>query len=136
MSVSYEPAVVVGAGPYGLAVAAHLRAKDVPLRVFGEPMSAWTRNMPVGMCLKSAPSASSLSAPTSGYTLLDYCRHTATSLGADGPVPIELFAQYGQWFQEQLVPVEQGRVVSVRERADGGFDVALDTGEVVGTRRW
>jgi hypothetical protein len=133
MSVSYEPAIVVGAGPYGLAVAAHLRGRGVPVRVFGEPMSAWTRNMPVGMFLKSAPSASSLSAPKSGYTLLDYCRETSTSLGPHGPVPIELFARYGQWFQDQLVPVEQVRVVSVRQRADRGFDVALDTGEVVTT---
>ena len=37
---------IIGAGPYGLAVGAHLRAADVPVRVFGEAMAFWRRNMP------------------------------------------------------------------------------------------
>ena len=49
------PAVVIGAGPYGLSVAAHLRARGVPVRVFGEVMSSWRLHMPRGMCLKSTP---------------------------------------------------------------------------------
>ena len=44
------PAVVIGAGPYGLSVAAHLRARGVPVRVFGEVMSSWRLHMPGGMC--------------------------------------------------------------------------------------
>ena len=67
------PAVVIGAGPYGLSVAAHLRARGVPVRVFGEVMSSWRMHMPRGMCLKSTPSASSLSTPLPGYGLADYC---------------------------------------------------------------
>ena len=45
------PAVVIGAGPYGLSVAAHLRARGVPVRVFGEVMSSWRMHMPRGMRL-------------------------------------------------------------------------------------
>ena len=52
--------VVVGAGPYGLSIAAHLRARGSRVRVFGEPMGSWRHNMPAGMFLKSTPSASSL----------------------------------------------------------------------------
>ena len=43
---------VVGAGPYGLAVAAHLRAANISTRVFGEAMSFWQRHMPEGMLLQ------------------------------------------------------------------------------------
>jgi len=41
--------VVIGAGPYGLAVAAHLKARGVATHAFGEPMSFWRRHMPKGM---------------------------------------------------------------------------------------
>lgn len=45
-----NPAVVVGAGPYGLAVAARLRARRVPVRVFGDVLDSWAHEMPAGMC--------------------------------------------------------------------------------------
>ena len=40
---------IIGAGPYGLSAAAHLRqVKGLDVRVFGEPMSFWECNMPAG----------------------------------------------------------------------------------------
>ena len=44
---------VIGAGPYGLAVAAHLRSAAIGTRVFGRPMSFWREHMPKGMRLRS-----------------------------------------------------------------------------------
>ena len=49
---NYDVAVI-GAGPYGLSVAAHLREQSLKVIVFGRPMSFWDRNMPVGMLLRS-----------------------------------------------------------------------------------
>ena len=57
--------VIVGAGPYGLSVASHLQARGVPARISGEVMASWRNMMSAGMCLKSAPWASSLGAPWS-----------------------------------------------------------------------
>ena len=54
---------IIGAGPYGLAAAAHLRARSVETRIFGEPMEFWKRHMPRGMFLRSSPSASNLDDP-------------------------------------------------------------------------
>ncbi len=34
-----NPIVIIGAGPYGLAAAAHLRAAGVGVHVFGEAMA-------------------------------------------------------------------------------------------------
>ena len=45
--------VIIGAGPYGLSVAAHLRAHGVAFRIFGAPLDSWRNHMPVGMMLKS-----------------------------------------------------------------------------------
>lgn len=70
--------VVIGAGPYGLSTAAHLKARGLHVRVFGSPMASWAENMPAGMLLKSPPSASVLCAPKPGFTLDAYARQTGS----------------------------------------------------------
>jgi FAD-dependent urate hydroxylase len=59
---------IIGAGPYGLSLAAHLSAGKVSYRSFGSPMSSW-RNMPNRTSLKSEGFASSLFDPESSFTL-------------------------------------------------------------------
>ncbi|PKT70235.1 oxidoreductase [Streptomyces populi] len=124
------PAVVIGAGPYGLATAAWLSAAGTPRRVFGEPMECWYANMPAGMYLKSVPAASSISAPESGYRLEDF--RTARGRGPVGdryPIPVEEMVDYGRWFQERRLPeLEREKVRSVGH-VDGLFAVTLDSGE-------
>ena len=65
---------IVGAGPYGLAAAAHLRAAGVETRIFGEPMSFWRSNMPHGMKLRSPWVATHFAHPHAGFSLDDYYR--------------------------------------------------------------
>jgi cation diffusion facilitator CzcD-associated flavoprotein CzcO len=62
-------AAIIGAGPYGLSIAAHLNACGVRPQVFGRPMSGWRDGMPRGMRLKSDGFASSLSNPSGEFTL-------------------------------------------------------------------
>jgi cation diffusion facilitator CzcD-associated flavoprotein CzcO len=45
---------VVGAGPYGLSLGAHLNSAGIDTRVLGRPMSFWREHMPKGMRLRSA----------------------------------------------------------------------------------
>ncbi|SFF43043.1 NAD(P)-binding domain-containing protein [Streptomyces mirabilis] len=127
-----HPVAVIGAGPFGLSTAAHLRARGIPVRVFGEPMVSWRDHMPEGMLLKSTPVASSLDAPQPGHTIADYCdaagiRRLVTD---EDIIPVETFIAYGEWFQQQLVPeLERVRVVSVDRRGSEGFELKLDSGE-------
>src|ERR1700742_3833268 len=44
---------IIGAGPYGLSLAAHLAAAGVNFRIFGRPMGLWREHMPQNMMLKS-----------------------------------------------------------------------------------
>jgi len=121
--------VVVGAGPYGLSAAAHLNACGVNVRVFGETMSFWDRNMPEGMCLRSPWEASQLSDPARSLTIDAF--QTATSVRVSRPIPIERFVAYGRWFQSRAVPnLEQRKVVEI-EKNTAGFRVVLADGEVV-----
>ncbi|MFE1337652.1 FAD-dependent oxidoreductase [Streptomyces sp. NPDC058733] len=127
-----QPVAVIGAGPFGLSTAAHLRARGMPVRVFGDPMVSWRDNMPAGMLLKSTPAASTIDSPQRGYTLADYCdaagvRRLVTD---EDIIPVETFTAYGEWFQRKLVPdLERVRVVSVDRRAGGAFELKLDSGE-------
>jgi cation diffusion facilitator CzcD-associated flavoprotein CzcO len=126
-----NPVVVIGAGPYGLSAAAHLRARGLPVRVLGETLGTWRAHMPGGMILKSTPAASTISAPQPGSTLQDFCGATGReALTSEMQVvPLDTFVEYGRWFQERLVPdVEPSHVLSL-ERRNGGFRMRLDTGE-------
>ena len=116
---------VIGAGPYGLSVAAHTLAHDLPTQVFGEPMESW-RRMPARMFLKSVWSASSLAAPDGGFSLDDYCR--AMNTRASEPIALGFFVAYAEWFQRHLVPqVDHTRVTSLG-RDDGHFRLELADG--------
>ncbi|MCX5332166.1 FAD-dependent oxidoreductase [Streptomyces sp. NBC_00140] len=126
-----RPVAVIGAGPYGLSTAAHLRARGIPVRVFGDPMVSWRDHMPSGMLLKSTPAASDLDAPQRGHTLVDYCDAAGIPrlVTDEDIVPVETFIAYGEWFQQKLVPeLERVRVVSV-DRGSQGFELKLDSGE-------
>jgi FAD-dependent urate hydroxylase len=130
MSKSFTPAVVIGAGPYGLSAAAHLRGHGVQTRVFGDVMSSWRHHMPVGMKLKSPPHGSDLSAPAPGFGLADFSRASGQApLTGHGIIPIELFVAYGRWFQERWVPDLEPETVTRLEQAGGRFHLTLSSGE-------
>ena len=127
---------VVGAGPYGLAVAAHLRPTGTTFRAFGTPMETWNRNMPDGMFLKSEGFASTIADPAGELTLARFCREAGRSYADIGsPVSIETFRAYGAWFQQSAVPeLEDVAVVSIAP-ADGGFVLTLGSGGELDARR-
>jgi cation diffusion facilitator CzcD-associated flavoprotein CzcO len=126
--------VIVGAGPYGLSVAAHLRRHGLPFRIFGSPMQTWS-NMPGGMFLKSEGRASNLSDSAGSYTLKAHCEQYGLSYGEYGvPVPLETFVDYGLKFQQRLVPeVEDTRVLALRRSAHG-YELQTATGELLAAK--
>lgn len=132
---SHVPNVIIGAGPYGLSVAAHLRAAAIPFRIFGFPMHRWLEQMPGGMFLKSEGQASSLSEPTGRFTLGRYCRDNGLPYGDRGvPVAIETFVRYGLEFQRRFVPEVEQIAVKRVTRTSEGFRVELENGSEISTR--
>ncbi|MBB4945568.1 thioredoxin reductase [Kitasatospora gansuensis] len=130
------PVAVIGAGPYGLATAAHLRDCQVPLRVFGRPMESWRDRMPTGMYLKSTPSASSIADPTAQHRLDDFRLFDGRITGGDlYPVPIGEFIRYGLWFQERCVPALEQTTVRRIDTVRAGFRVTLADGEEFTSRQ-
>ena len=121
---------IVGAGPYGLSLGAHLRAAGVRFRQFGLPMRLWRESMPAGMFLKSQGFASNLSSPDGKHTLEAFCAAAGRPYRSYGlPVSLETFNAYGQWFRQELVPgIEETLVTSVIPK-DGHFEISLANGE-------
>jgi hypothetical protein len=124
---------IIGAGPYGLSIAAHLRARGISFRIFGSPMESWRARMPVGMMLKSEGFASNLYDPDSRFTLRQFCADYGFSYGDMGvPISRDTMTAYGLSFQQQLVPDVQDRTVVALDRSPEGFRLRMDDGDVVG----
>jgi cation diffusion facilitator CzcD-associated flavoprotein CzcO len=128
-------AAIVGAGPYGLSIAAQLRERGVPFRIFGRAMESWRAHMPAGMRLKSDGFASNLYVGC-GYSLKTHCDENA--LAYDDlriPVPLETFIGYGMAFQQRFVPtLEDKRVVALVRRGDA-FELTFEDGDVATAAR-
>ena len=127
---------IVGAGPYGLSVAANLRARQTEFRIFGPPMHTWRAQMPAGMLLKSEGFASNLSDPQRLLTLRRYCAENDLEYGDLGvPVRLDTFTDYGLAFQKRFVPeLEETEVVGL-DQDDSGFRLSLSHGETVRAAR-
>jgi len=128
--------VVVGAGPYGLSLAAHLRARGVEHRIFGEPMGSWKHNMPPGMLLKSYPWATNLSAPRSEFELDRFYAECALPYhDCLMPLPLSRFIEYGEAFQARYAPGVERKTLMSLEPCAGHFRATFDYGEAVYARR-
>lgn len=123
--------VVVGAGPYGLSAAAHLRAKGLNVAIFGKPLELWLERMPKGMFLRSHWWGTNLSDPGRKYGFAQFFRDS--QYDACYPVPIQMFIDYIVWFQKHTVPSVDTTFVSSIERNGERFVLKLEDGRVVVT---
>ena len=130
---------IIGAGPYGLSLAAHLNARGVPFRQFGRPMEMWETGMPRGMLLKSQGFATNLSAPDGHHTLREFCGSSGREYAdTRTPVPLRTFLEYGHWFRREVVPgpcEAPVRRLTWRAGGDPGYRLALTDGSAVLAKR-
>ena len=130
--LTYQVAVI-GAGPYGLAAAAHLRAMRVETCIFGRAMEFWQNQMPHGMLLRSSWEASHIADPHRRLTLDGY--QTSRNVRLSKPIPLGGFIDYGLWFQQQTAPDLDDRRVTRVEQTAKGFCLSLDDGDCVHAAR-
>jgi cation diffusion facilitator CzcD-associated flavoprotein CzcO len=119
---------IIGAGPYGLAAAAHLRHAGVPVRVFGDVLEFWREQMPEGMRLRSRKRSTHIADPERRLTIDDYEAATRRTVTTPSLMLTE-FLDYGSWFQQRAVPDVDPRKIRRLEQANGGFRLELDDGE-------
>src|ERR1700751_5765044 len=97
--------LVIGAGPFGLSISAHLRNRGVEHTIVGRPMDTWRNHMPLGLFLKSEPWGSSISTTQPGYDLKTYAQKHGLDDYRDrvGPLSLDRFLGYADWFTSHLV---------------------------------
>src|SRR5215470_16997177 len=91
--------LIIGAGPFGLAVAAYARHLGIDHTVVGKPMEFWNANMPTGMYLRSA-SDWSLD-PVGVHTIVKFLETQGLTPADVEPLSLQFYLRYAQWFQEQ-----------------------------------
>lgn len=116
---------VVGAGPYGLSVAAHL-APRLRVRVFGRPMQTWRELMPPDMLLRSDWDHTNLSAPDDRGTIDRWLRTTSET--RTEPIPLPMFLRYADWFVDRFVPDIDHSWIDRIAAGNGGFVLRTDDG--------
>jgi FAD-dependent urate hydroxylase len=117
--------LVIGAGPFGLSISAHLRDRGVEHTIVGKPMDTWRNHMPLGLFLKSEPYGSGISAAKRGYDIGDYASLFGLSdySARVGPLSLDRFLAYADWFTQELVPDIQDLTVTSVTPSGGGFKV-------------
>jgi thioredoxin reductase len=121
---------IIGAGPYGLSLAAHLRARGQNFRIFGKPMDTWASHMPKNMMLKSEGFASNLSTPSEDFTLKAWSKRNGLAYAdRSAPIGLDHFLRYSEAFRARFAPELEDVQVKRVERTDDGFALSLDSGE-------
>ena len=121
--------LVVGAGPYGLATAAHARREGIEPLVLGSPMAFWRENMPAGMMLRSGVDWHLDAAGE--HTLMAFLEERGLDRAEVDPLPVGLFLDYAAWFQEQAGVAVRREMVRELRKPDGCFEATLQSGRRV-----
>lgn len=128
--------LIIGAGPFGVSISAHLRGLGVDHQIVGRPMDTWRAHMPAGMFLKSEPYASEIASPSGGYDLAAWYRLRGFDyVNRVAPVPLDRFLGYADWYVEQLVPDVRDVTAADISVTDEGFVVTFADAEPVTARQ-
>ena len=123
--------LVVGAGPFGLALAAEAQRQGLRATVVGRPMSFWRDHMPDGMLLRSA---SDWHLDVQGVATIEAFLATRGLTPTEAePLTRELYLDYCAWFAaEKRIVADPQHVLRLDDNADGGFRATLEEGSEIG----
>ncbi|GLV61047.1 hypothetical protein KDH_78640 [Dictyobacter sp. S3.2.2.5] len=126
---------VLGAGPYGLSAAAHLKQQGLKVATFGKPLVLWREHMPKGMLLRSYWWASNLSDPERKYCFKNYLIEQGMDPSTElDPLPIQTFIDYAMWFQRHAVPDLDETYISSIARNGQSYTIKLVDGRTISSK--
>ncbi len=124
--------LVIGAGPFGLSLAAHARALGLSTIVLGKPMGFWKENMPRGMYLRSG---CDWHLDADGRHTIEAFLATRGQAPADvEPLSRDFYLDYADWFMRQAGIEPRPGMVRALERTPGGFIATLDNMSLIEAR--
>lgn len=91
--------LIIGAGPFGLALAAQASHDSIEHLIVGKPMEFWRRNMPNGMFLRSA--CDWHLDPVNVHTIEAFLSSQKKTARDVEPLSLDFYLSYAEWFQKQ-----------------------------------
>jgi cation diffusion facilitator CzcD-associated flavoprotein CzcO len=124
--------LIIGAGPFGLAMAAYAQHLGIDYAIVGKPMEFWKAHMPKGMYLRSS-TVPHLD-PMNRHTTEAFLETQGLTHADVEPPSLRFYLNYAQWFQEQkrlqALPVFIRRLCHVDGDEDR-FRATLDDGRII-----
>lgn len=121
------PVLVIGAGPFGLAVGAYARRCGIEAVIAGRPMSFWKSQMPAGMFLRSGIDWHLDAA--GDWTIARFLDERGIPLESVRPFPLRTYLDYADWFSRQShLDIGAGLVQRLTRDGDRGFVATLEDG--------
>ena len=91
--------LIIGAGPFGLALAAQAAHDGIEHVIVGKAMGFWRENMPKGMFLRSA--CDWHLDPLNEHTIEAFLRTQGKTPKDVEPLSLEFYLSYAEWFRQQ-----------------------------------
>lgn len=121
--------LIVGAGPFGLGLAAYLQKRQHEYQIVGKPMEFWKQHMPEGMLLRS--NANWYLDPDHHWTIDRFLTaHYPSRLSTD-PISREQYIAYVDWFRQQAGISVTPNYVRLLSQNEDGFAAELDNGNTI-----
>ena len=124
--------LIIGAGPFGLAMAAYAKHLGIDRVIVGKPMEFWIKNMPRGMYLRSTTDWHL--DPVGIYTIEKFLETQGQKPADVEPLTLQFYLSYAQWFQDktqiQTLPLFIRRLDSV-DGDDHYFQATTGDGQTI-----
>jgi len=121
--------LVIGAGPFGLALAAHLKNQGIEHLVIGKPMEFWEKHMPEGMYLRSG---CDWHLDVNNTNTIDaFAKTQQHTIKEVEPISLNFYLKYAHWFIGQTRLNIKRAYVTTLKQAKNGFTATSDDGDSI-----
>jgi len=125
--------LIIGAGPFGLAIAAQAAHDGIEHTVVGKSMEFWRENMPKGMFLRSA-SDWHLD-PLNVHTIHTFLESQGKTPRDVEPLSLEFYLTYAEWFRQQKHIQPLPIYIQRLDRFNGHFAATTKNGDGIKAQR-
>jgi thioredoxin reductase len=123
------PLLIIGAGPFGLAMSAHAKHLGIDHIIVGKPMEFWKMNMPEGMLLRS--DCNWHLDPENEHTINKFLELQQLTYQDVQPLSMKFYLSYAHWFIEQKQIEVLPAYVQKLDKTNDGFTALLDDGTTI-----
>jgi cation diffusion facilitator CzcD-associated flavoprotein CzcO len=125
--------LIIGAGPFGLAIAAQAAHDHIEHIIVGKPMEFWRENMPKGMLLRSA--CDWHLDPLNVDTIEAFLKSQGKTPKDVEPLSLDFYISYVEWFQQQKHITPLPVYVEILDVANDGFAARTTRAETINAKR-